>query len=270
VAQTGVNYPGEVLRNAPTIYQAPLTVGNAGGTLTTQSGVPTSLSGPLSVTGTNTTSLNGQVTISGINASYAMSPLGPADVGLKAWAYPPKDALGTGSAVTVTGTTYLTTVHLTPGVTYGTIWLKLQANGGTATAGSNFAGIYNAQGSLKVSTGDISVQLGTTGGTTGYIACPLSSSYTEDALGGLHWVGVQFTYASAGSYPVFYTPSAPLNTVTAGAGNGVSGVAGPNGAAPFPYSAVAGTTVAAGLIPPTFPIGSAGTTAAYVYWAALS
>jgi len=270
VAQTGVNYPGEVPRNAPTIYQAPLTVGNAGGTLTTQSGVPTSLSGALTVTGTNTTSLGGQVTISGVNASYAMSPLGPADVGLKAWAYPPKDALGTGSAVTLTGTTYLSAVHLTPGVTYGTIWLKIQANGGTATAGSNFAGIYNGQGKLQASTGDLSVALGTTGGTTGYIACPLTTPWTEDTAGGLHYVGVQFTYGASGSYPVFYTLSAPLNTISTGAGNGVSGVSGPLGAAPFPYSAVAGTTVAAGLIPPTFPLGSAGTTSAYTYWTALS
>ena len=83
-------------------------------------------------------------------------------------------------------------------------------------------------------------------------------------------MGVQFTASAAGSWPAFYTLNAPLNTVTAGAGNGVAGIAGPNGAAPFPFTAVAGTTVALGLIPPSITLTNMGTTAAYTFWAALS
>jgi hypothetical protein len=252
VAQAGVNYQGTVLRNAPTIYQAPVTVGSSGGSLTTASGVNATLAGP--------------VTMGGANASYVMSNLGPADVGLKAWSFAVDAATGTASAVTVAGSVYLTTTHLTGGVTYGTIYLKFQANGGTASTGSNFAGLYNSAGYLVATSNDISLAMGTAAGSTGYITCPLATAYTPSG-GGQYWVGAFFNASAAGSFPVLYARSGFV-TVSTSAGNGVNGIAGPVQATPYPYAAVA--TSSATALPSSFTLGSAGTTGAYVYWAGLA
>lgn len=250
--QTGVNYPNQRLENAPVIFQGSVTVGNAGGVFTAQDGVSTALGGP--------------TTIAGARADYVMSALVPGDTGLKAWSFPVKDATGTGSAVTVAGTVYLSSLHLSAGVTYGTIYLKVQANGGTASAGSNFAGLYNSSGVLVATTADISIKLGTTGGTTGYFTLPLATAYTP-TTSGQHWVGAFFNASAAGSLPQLYC-MANFVTVTTSAGVGVNGIAAPNGAAPFPYATIATTSATA--MPASFTLGSAVNTGAYVFWCGAS
>ena len=258
MAVTGVNYQGTVLNNAPTIYQAPLTIGNGGGGLTVQSGVQATFAG--------TTTIAGQANVGGANAGYALSALNPSDIGLKAWSFPTDAATGSPSALAIIGSVYLTTTHLAAGVGYGTIFLKVQSNAGTATAGQCFAGLYNSAGSLVATTADISGALGTALGTTGYIACPLTGTYTP-TTGGQHWVGAFFNASNAGSFPGLYTRSG-FATVATSAGTTVTGIAGPLGTQPYPYAVVATTSATA--LPGTFPLGSAGTAGAFVYWAGLA
>lgn len=228
---------------------------------------PAIFAGPVTVQGTlSAPALSGPTLIGGANASYALSPLGPDGGGLKAWSFPNYLALGTASAVTVQGSVYLAQAHLTAGVSYSTVYVKLQANGGTALAGSNFAGLYNSAGALVATTADLSTALGTNAGTTGYIACPLATAYTPP-VGGVHWVGCEFNFTNAGSYPVFYTMS-NFVTLATSAGKTATGIAAPNGTQPYPYSAVATTSGTA--LPASFALGSAGTTGAYVFWAGVA
>lgn len=228
---------------------------------------PYVFTGPVTFTGTVTApNTSGTTSIGGANAAYALSPLGPADIGLKAWSFPNYLALGTASAVTVAGSVYLSAVHLTGGVTYSNLYLKLQANGGAASAGSNFAGLYNSSGALVATTADLSGALGTTAaaGTTGYITCPLSTAYTVPGAGGLYWVGVEFNFGFTGSFPTFYTMS-NFVTLATSAGKTATGIAAPNGTQPYPFSAVATTSGTA--LPSSFTLTNAGTTGAYVFWA---
>lgn len=238
-----VNYPGSRYFPAPAVF---------GSTVTVQ--------GALSAA-----TVTGTTSIGGANAAYALSPLAPDGAGLKAWSFPNYLALGTASAVTVTGSVYLSQVHLAAGVPYSTVYIKLQANGGTAVA-TNFAGLYSPSGALVATTADLTGALGTAAGTTGYIACPLTAAYTP-AAGGAHWVACQFSFTNAGSYPAFYTMS-NFVTVATSAGKTVTGIAAPNGTQPYPYAAVATTSGTA--LPASFALGSAGTVGAYVFWAGLT
>jgi len=221
--------------------------------------------GPVTFSGAVTapSGFSGTTSIGGANASAALSPVNPADIGLKAWSFPNYLALGTASAVTVVGSVYMSAVHLTAGVSYSNLYLKLQANGGTANAGSNFAGLYNSAGQLVATTADLATRLGTNAGTTGYITCPLTAAYTPSA-GGLYWVAAQFNFANAGSFPAFYTMTNFI-TVTTSAGTTSTGIAAPTGTTPYPYAAIA--TAAATALPATTALTSVGTTGAYVFWA---
>ena len=219
--------------------------------------------GPVTFAGTpGVTFAGGTQVIGGANASYALSPVGPGDIGLKAWSFPNYLALGTASAVTVVGSVYLSAVHLSAGVSYSNLYLKLQANGGTAQA-TNFAGLYNSSGQLVATTGDLTGALGTGTGNTGYITCPLSAAYTP-TVSGQFWVAAQFKFANAGSFPAFYTMS-NFVTVATSAGTTATGVAAPAGTTPYPYSAIATTSATA--LPASFTLTNAGTTGAYVFWA---
>jgi hypothetical protein len=209
---------------------------------------------------------DGTINVGGANASTAMSPMTPATLGLKAWNFPTWLATGTASALTLFGSVYLSAVHLNYGLSYNNIYVRIQANIGTAQAGSCWAGLYNSAGTLVATTNDISGVLGTAGGTTGYLAFPLSTTYTP-AAGGLYYTGLQFNYGTAtSSAAAFYTMANQI-TVTTSAGiiGGPLLVAGTNA---FPFSAIA--TVGPGSLPPSFALGSAGTTGAYVYWAGLA
>jgi hypothetical protein len=210
---------------------------------------------------------DGTVVMGGANASAALTPMTPATVNLKAWNFPTWLATGTASAVTLIGSVYLSAVHLNYGQTYSNIYVRIQANTGTASVGSNWAGLYNSAGTLVATTADISGILGTAAGTTGYLAFPLATAYTP-STGGLYWTACQFSTGAVAtsSMPVFY---AMANQVTLTTSAGVIGgpllTAGTNA---FPFAAVATTSATA--LPATFALGSAGTTGAYVYWAGLA
>jgi hypothetical protein len=254
-------YPsGTRLVDGAEVFTGPVTFNGA----ETHTGAETH-SGAVAFTGTNTMpAISGTTLIGGANAAYALSPVDPAASGLKAWSFPNYLALGTASAVTVVGSVYLSEVHLTGGVTYSTLYVKLQANGGTANAGSNFAGLYNSAGTLVATTADLSGALGTNAGTTGYIACPLTAGYTPPSPGGKYWVAAQFSMANAGSFPAFYCLS-NFVTVTTSAGTTATGVAAPAGTTPYPFTAIA--TAAATALPASFTLTNAGTTGAYAFWA---
>jgi hypothetical protein len=237
---TGQNYQGSHYETAPTVF-----------------------SGPVTVQGALNANLAGTAQIGGANAAYALSPLGPADIGLKAWSFPNYLALGTASAVTVVGSVYMAATHLTAGVPYSNLYVKVQASGGTANAGSNFAGLYNSSGALVATTADLATRLGTNAGTTGYITCPLTATYTPTSSG-LYWVAAQFNFANAGSFPALYCMS-NFVTVTTSAGTTSTGIAAPTGTTPYPYAAIA--TTGATALPASFTLTNAGTTGAYVFWA---
>jgi hypothetical protein len=215
------------------------------------------------------------VSIGGAAAWTSLSPWAPADFGFKAWNIPTYFATGT-STFNVVGSVYLTTMHLTANQTYSNIYVSVLASGGTATAGSCFAGIYNSAGTLVATTADISGVLGTGAANLGNLAFPLSTSYTPSA-GGLFYVGMFFNTSGTASFPVLRSMvgQTAANGLTAWAGtvgwaglNGTGAVGTGTNVAPYPWSAIA--TTSATSMPASFTLGSAGTTGATCFWCGLA
>jgi hypothetical protein len=215
---------------------------------------------------------DGQVTIGGANASTSMSPLAAGDLAYKAWNFPTYLATGT-STFSITGSVYLSAVHLSAALTYSNIYVGVIANGGTASAGSCFAGVYNAAGTLVATTADLSGVLSTVAGNTGLLTFPLATALTP-ASGGQFWVGMFFNASGTASMPVLAglagQTAANALTTYAGTVGKIGGIAAaaPAVAAPFPFAAVATTSGTA--MPATFALGSAGTTGAQCFWTALA
>lgn len=208
------------------------------------------------------------------NAHQAMAQMVPNDFSLKAWNFPTYLCTGT-ATFSVVGSVYLTALHLTANTTYTNIYVNVLANVGTATTGSNFAGIYNSAGTLVATTGDLSGVLGTGTGNKGILTFPLSTALTPTA-GGNYYVGMFFNASGTASFPVLggITGQTAANSLTTWAGTiGFTGLtagtsATPDGtAAPYPWAAVATTSGTA--MPATFALGSAGTTGAQVFWCGL-
>jgi|SRR5215472_4047315 len=213
---------------------------------------------------------DGTVTVQGGQVSGA--PLGPADLGFKAWNFP--TYLSTGTATfSVVGSVYLSMVHLSSQQTYSSIYVNAVANAGTASSGSCFAGIYNSSGTLVATTADLSGVLGTGAGNTKLLSFPLATALTP-ATAGLYYVGMFFNASGTASFPVLsgLAGQTAANSLTTFAGqvanNGGITSATATVAAPFPFAAVATTSGTA--MPATFALGSAGTTGAQCFWVGLA
>jgi hypothetical protein len=196
------------------------------------------------------------------------SPMGPSNLGFKAWNFPVQEATGTGT-FTVAGSVYLTAMNLQYGVTYSNIYVNALANAGTASAGSCFAGLYNSAGTLVATTNDLSGVLGTGIGTTHVLTFPLATAYTP-ASSGQFYVGMFFNASGTASFPVLAAAAgqtaATGTTLFVGSyfpyGVTAGGVL--TGTSPYMFSAIA--TTAATVMPPTFTLTAAGTTGAQAYW----
>ena len=218
---------------------------------------------------------DGTVLTGGGNVSLAMSPLGPADLGLKAWNFPTYNCTGT-ATFSVVGSVYLTLMHLQYGLTYSNIYINVLANAGTASAGSCFAGIYNSSGTLVATTNDLSGVLSTVAGKTGILTFPLATALTP-AASGPYFVGMFFNASGTASFPVLagMTGQTAANSLTNYAGSvgftALSNTGLPVGTGTtfaYPFAAIATTSGTA--MPGTFAIGSAGTTGAQVFWCGLA
>jgi hypothetical protein len=195
----------------------------------------------------------------------------PADFALKAWNFPLWNAAGTGT-FSVVGSVGLAALHLSAGQQYNNIYVNVIATGGTATAGSNFAGLYNSAGTLVATTADISGALGTGAGNKGILAFPLTGTFTP-AVSGQYYVGMFFNTSGTGSFPVL----ASLTGQTAATSQGLFvgsfipvGISATSVASAAPYSFAAVATTSATAMPASFALGSAGTTGASAYWCGVS
>lgn len=277
----GQFYPGTVLVEAPTFFDTAAVVTHAGavnftGAVTntgplTQSGT-TTFTGPGTYSGTSnftgpvagTTTFTGQVNITGDISAAEFTGAQPENIALKAWNVPTTQMGGT-ATVTIGGTVYGASVNLVAGVTYSTMYINVVAAGGTFTAGSNFAGLYNPAGSLVATTADLTAALGT--GTTipGYRPLPLATAYTP-ATSGPHYTGIFFNTSAVGSFPVLVglSQQAVANSVTTLAGT----MNGPIGTTPSLWWAAA--TTSATQMPASFTLTNMGTTGAQCYWVGLA
>jgi hypothetical protein len=198
-------------------------------------------------------------------------PTAPADFGFKTWNVPLWSATGT-STFSVVGSVYLTALHLQYGLTYSNIYVNVLANGGTASAGSCFAGLYNSAGTLVATTADLSGALSTVAGNKGVLSFPLSTAYTP-ASSGQYYVGMFFNASGTASFPVLagVAGQTAANALTSFVGSYVPlgfSTTSATQAAPYPWAAIATTSATA--MPATFTLTSAGTTGAQAYWAALA
>ena len=219
---------------------------------------------------------DGTVLTGGANVTLAMSPLNPADLALKAWNFPTYNCTGT-ATFSVVGSVYMTLMHLQTGLTYSNIHVNVIANGGTASAGSCFAGLYNSTGTLVATTADLSGVLSTVAGKTGLMTFPLATAYTP-TTSGQYYVGMFFNASGTASFPVLggMTGQTAANSLTTYAGSvgftALSTLTTPVGTGgtvyPSPFAAIATTSGTA--MPGTFALGSAGTTGAQVFWCGLS
>jgi len=215
---------------------------------------------------------DGPVSVGGGQVSGG--PVGPSDVALKTWNFPSYMCTGT-ATFSVAGSVYLSMVHLAANTTYSNIYVNVLANGGTATTGSNFAGIYNSAGTLVASTGDLSGPLGTGAGSTKLLTFPLATALTTGTSSAPYYVGMFFNASGTASFPVLagiagQTAANSLGTLAGQIGNcgGLTSGAAPAAAAPFPFAAIATTSGTA--LPASFVLGSAGTTGAQCFWTALA
>lgn len=217
---------------------------------------------------------DGTVLAGGSNVNYAMAPVAPNNFAYKAWNFHPYFCGGTATVMQV-GSVYLAAVNLQYGVTYSNIYVNLLTTGGTAVTGSNFAGIYNAAGTLVAQTADISSVIGT--GNSGLLQFPLATALTP-AASAQYWVAFTSTANSAGAAPVLLGLAAQT---TVGLSNGtlaqtIGGVTGgvtttgvlPAVAAPYPF-----TTIGTGLhntLPATFTAATSTTALAQCFWTGLA
>jgi hypothetical protein len=172
----------------------------------------------------------------------------------------------------VAGSVYLSLVHLSANTTYSNIYVNVLANVGTASAGSCFAGIYNALGTLVATTADLSGVLSTVAGNTKQLAFPLATAYTPSASAPFY-VGMFFNASGTASFPVLAGLAGQTASNTAALAGTIANCGGITSvtatvAAPFPFAAIATTSGTA--MPATFALGSAGTTGAQCFWTALA
>jgi hypothetical protein len=264
----GISYIGSQAFESPVVFDAAVVF---------TSYAPLTLNAPAtfnsSVTGTSPT-FSGTVSVASLAATGTLSALhleapavsaGQPDVaGLRAWNFPTYVMGGT-ATFPVQGTVYGAALHLTPGVTYSTMYVRVLANVGTASAGSCFAGVYNSLGTLVATTNDVSGVLGTAAGTTGYLAFPLATAYTP-AAGGIFYAGMFFNASGTASYPVLQglQQQTAANSVTTLAGT----VNGPLGTTPAVFWATATTSGTA--MPVSFSLSALGTTGAQCPWVGLA
>ena len=94
--------------------------------------------------------VGGTLTVGGAPVGSPSTPQ-PADHGLIAWSADPNYAAGTSALAS--GTLYLAAVFIRAAATVSKVWWVHTAGGSGATAGQNFAGLYNSSGTLLSSVG---------------------------------------------------------------------------------------------------------------------
>lgn len=114
---------------------------------------------------------------------------GPQEASLLSWAYDPNTC--STNQLTVNGTLYLIKVPVRALHPISNVWWNAGTAGVTATAGQNWAGIYNSSGTLVASVG-VDAQV-TSANTPVNVA--LSASYTPTQPGFV-WVGLLFNAAT--------------------------------------------------------------------------
>lgn len=233
---------GTAVNQAPTYMDAPLTVTNTGGSLSTN--------GPLQ---TNGTTLFGPTAVNDFNEVIT-----PSSQGLLAYNYPFIFATGTGSAVTTSGALYLAKLPLQGGTVVTNLWIKIATAASSLTSGHNFAGIYNSSGQLVATTADLTTTIGT---NTGAIQCALTAPYTIPSGGGNYWVGMFFTASVTQPVLSAYTGFVTVTTSVASFGSATTFG---NTAAKYPFSvsATGGTTA----MPTSITMSSNTATGAYTLW----
>lgn len=128
----------------------------------------------------------------------------PADHGLIAWSSDPNYASTTSSPVN--GTLYLATVWLRSDATVNKLWWIHTTAGVTATAGANWAGIYDASGTRVASVG-----IDTQAVANGVQSATLSTPAALPA--GRYWVALLFNAATAPVVARTFGASASANNM---------------------------------------------------------
>lgn len=126
-------------------------------------------------------SFNASATISWLPAYTT----GPQDSGLLSWAYDP--AFSSTGQLTVSGTLYLAKVPVRALEPITKVWWNASTAGASATAGQNFAGVYDSSGNR---IGSVGVDAQVTSANTP-VSVTLSSPYTPTQPGFV-WVALLF------------------------------------------------------------------------------
>lgn len=232
--------PGVALVESQTWFDNAVLVTGTGGSLTANG--PVTYNGAVSLGGTSTNDLNEALT--------------PSSLGLTAFNYPYLFATGTGSAVTTGGVLYLAKLPVAGGTTISNLWFKIATAAATPVTGQCFAGLYNANGSLVATSGDLASTIGT---NTGPIKAPLAAPVVLP--GGNYWVGLS---NNAATLPVLSCYTGFVTVTTSVATFGSATTFG-NTAAKYPF-AVSATTGLTTALPASITMSSNTATGAYTFW----
>lgn len=226
----------------------------SGSTLTTNAGSTANFAG--------TTTFSGSTNLGVTPTNDLTEAISPSSYGLIGFNYPYLFATGTGSAVTTAGALYLAKLPLAGGTVVTNIWFKIATAASGLTTNENFAGLYNAAGSLVASTGDLTSTIGT---NTGPIQGALSSTYIVPAGGGNYYVGLIFNAGTTQPVLSCYTGQV---TVTTSVANFGSATTFGNTAAKYPFAVSAtGSNTA---LPTSITMSSNTATGAYTFWAGVN